>query len=69
MSPSLWLPACPAVTNNRPSCNMEWPEQKMLYGASGGVLKLLVTGFHSVGLFPLPKDGQKSTLPFESRCA
>jgi hypothetical protein len=41
----------------------------MLYGAIGAVLNVLVTGFHSVGLFPWSKDGQKRTLPFGRRCA
>src|SRR4029077_14895151 len=69
MSPSLLFPACPPVTNKLPSCKNEWPEQKMLYAAKGAAVKLLATGSHRVGLFPLLNDGQKSTFLLGRRLA
>jgi hypothetical protein len=40
----------------------------MLYAALGEVLNVSATGSQRVGLFPFANDGQKSTLPFTSRC-
>jgi hypothetical protein len=33
------------------------------------VLKVFATGSHSVGLFPLSKEGQKRIFPVASKCA